>query len=62
MYRSHILSHNPAAHLQRGTGCIQRNRIAIPCVSMDVHFGQGAADWHLYEAVGPIDFAWLPTY
>jgi hypothetical protein len=37
--------------------------LAIPCVSMDVRFGQDAADAHLYEAVGPIDFAWLhPPY
>jgi hypothetical protein len=33
--------------------------LAIPCVSMDVRFGQDAADSHLYEAVGAIDFAWL---
>lgn len=37
--------------------------LAIPCVSMDVRFDQDADDPHLYEAVGPIDFAWLhPPY
>jgi hypothetical protein len=37
--------------------------LSIPCVSMDVRFGQDAADRHLYEAVGRIDFAWLhPPY
>jgi hypothetical protein len=37
--------------------------LAIPCVSMDVRFGQDAADPHLYDAVGRIDFAWLhPPY
>lgn len=37
--------------------------LAIPCVSMDVRFGQDAADPHLYAAIPPIDFAWLhPPY
>lgn len=37
--------------------------LAIPCVSMDTRFGQDAADRHLYDAVGPIDFVWLhPPY
>jgi hypothetical protein len=37
--------------------------LAIPCVSMDVRTGHDAADWHLYEAVGRIDFVWLhPPY
>ncbi|TWT95378.1 hypothetical protein Pla108_35260 [Botrimarina colliarenosi] len=37
--------------------------LAIPCVSMDVRFGQDAADANLYEAVGEVDFAWLhPPY
>ncbi|QDV71878.1 hypothetical protein [Botrimarina mediterranea] len=37
--------------------------LAISCVSMDVRFGQDAAEPHLYEAVGKIDFAWLhPPY
>lgn len=39
------------------------HELAIPCVSMDVRFGQDAADPNLYEAVGKIDFAWLhPPY
>lgn len=37
--------------------------LSIPCVSMDVRFGQDAADYNLYEAVGDIDFVWLhPPY
>lgn len=37
--------------------------LSIPCVSMDVRFGQDAADPNLYEAVGAVDFAWLhPPY
>lgn len=39
------------------------HELAVPCVSMDVRFGQDAADPNLYDAVGPIDFAWLhPPY
>lgn len=37
--------------------------LAIPCVSMDVRFGQDAADPNLYEVVGDIDFVWMhPPY
>lgn len=37
--------------------------LSIPCVSMDVRFGQDAADPHLYEAVGTIDFSFMhPPY
>lgn len=35
----------------------------IPCISMDIRFGQDAADPQLYEALPAVDFVWLhPPY
>ncbi len=37
--------------------------LGVPCTSMDVRYGQDAADPHLYEALPPVDFVWLhPPY
>lgn len=37
--------------------------LGIPCISMDIRFGQDAADPNLYEAIPSVDFVWLhPPY
>lgn len=37
--------------------------LGIPCISMDIRFGQDAADPQIYAAIPPVDFVWLhPPY